>query len=182
MISVCMATYNGERYLRAQIDSILRQLGEYDELVVSDDGSNDGTLSILGGYGDRRIRILHHARSPQRYGFGYAAKNFEHALGHARGAIVFLADQDDVWLAGKIERMVSELEVCDLVLSDCSYTDADLNILAPSKIEFDGVKIGAIRNLYKCGYLWKFPWRLGERFSNSHCRSRRTCRTIYGSG
>ena len=59
MISVCMATFNGEKYLREQIDSILAQIGPNDELVVSDDGSTDKTLDILRNYRDPRIKIYH---------------------------------------------------------------------------------------------------------------------------
>lgn len=59
MNSVCMATYNGEKFLREQIDSIIAQLDESDELIISDDGSNDATLDILYSYNDSRIKIFH---------------------------------------------------------------------------------------------------------------------------
>ena len=59
MISVCMATYNGERYLRRQVESILSQLADGDELIVSDDGSTDGTPALLESLADPRLRILH---------------------------------------------------------------------------------------------------------------------------
>lgn len=154
VISVCMATYNGEKYLKEQIDSILEQLTEHDELIVSDDGSLDETLNILGRYKDSRIKIVHHVKnSKQLYNFCYPTQNFENALINARGDIVFLADQDDVWVDGKIRKMVSKLATCDIVLSDCSFVDANLSILTVSKIKFEKVKIGALRNLYKNGYL-----------------------------
>jgi len=60
MISVCMATYNGEAFLKKQVDSILSQLSEEDELVVSDDGSTDSTIEILKLYNDSRIKIYNH--------------------------------------------------------------------------------------------------------------------------
>ena len=59
MISVCMATYNGESFIRQQIDSIIAQLSPDDELIVSDDGSTDGTLAILNSYNYPRIKIYH---------------------------------------------------------------------------------------------------------------------------
>ena len=65
MISVCMATYNGERYLLPQLQSILSQLGPDDELIISDDGSTDATLSMIEGLGDARIRLFHN----ERHGF-----------------------------------------------------------------------------------------------------------------
>ena len=58
MISVCVATYNGERFIREQIDSILRQLSSDDEIIVSDDGSTDDTISIINSIDDKRIRII----------------------------------------------------------------------------------------------------------------------------
>ena len=153
MISVCMATYNGEKYLKEQVDSILIQLNEGDELIVSDDGSTDNTIKILNSYNDARIKILHHTKNLQKYKFGYTTENCENALNNAAGDIIFLADQDDVWVEGKVNRMVEKLKNCDIVLSDCSFVDANLDVLVSSKIKFEGVKIGAIRNLYKNGYL-----------------------------
>ena len=60
MVSVCMATYNGERFIKEQIDSILCQLAAEDELIISDDGSTDKTLEVIESYGDNRIKVLHH--------------------------------------------------------------------------------------------------------------------------
>ena len=60
MISVCMATYNGERFIKEQIDSILPQLSQDDELIISDDGSTDRTLEIIASYKDERIKVFHH--------------------------------------------------------------------------------------------------------------------------
>ena len=58
MVSVCMATYNGEPFLREQIDSILSQLNEKDELVISDDNSKDSTVDIIKSYHDKRIKLF----------------------------------------------------------------------------------------------------------------------------
>ncbi len=95
-ISVCMTTCNGERYLPEQLASILVQLGTDDELVVSDDGSSDGSLALLQGCPDPRLRIL----SDQT--FHNPSYNLENALRAARGELIVLADQDDVWLPGKL--------------------------------------------------------------------------------
>jgi len=84
-----MATFNGERYLKEQLDSILSQLGDEDELIISDDGSSDKTLEIIHAYKDKRIRFFHNRRKG-------IANNFENALSRARGEFIFLADQDDV--------------------------------------------------------------------------------------
>ena len=100
-ISVAMVTYHGAKYLRAQLDSILSQLQERDELVVSDDGSTDGTAALLREYqqSDRRIRLLQGPRQGLK-------KNVEHAIAHTRGEYIFLADQDDIWSPRKVERVM----------------------------------------------------------------------------
>ena len=58
MISVCIPTYNGEKYLNKQLDSILAQLGQEDEIIISDDSSTDNTINIIESYNDSRISLL----------------------------------------------------------------------------------------------------------------------------
>ena len=82
MISVCMATRNGEEYLQDQLDSILQQLGHDDELVISDDSSNDGTVDLVKSFADPRIRLL-----PDNT-FYNPIYNFENAIKHAEGDIL----------------------------------------------------------------------------------------------
>lgn len=89
MISVCMATYNGTKYIQEQINSILSQFGENDELVISDDGSKDDTCSIISSYQDSLIKLLF---NKGKHGF---IGNFENALSQCKGDYIFLSDQDD---------------------------------------------------------------------------------------
>ena len=152
MISVCLATYNGEKYLREQIDSILNQLTREDELIISDDESNDNTIDIIKSYNDKRIKLFHHKKNFCRFAYYYTTLNFQNALQKAKGDFIFLADQDDVWLPNKIEQMSNILKECDLVLSDCSIVDSKLDILVLSKFLLENVKIGICRNLYKSSY------------------------------
>ncbi len=147
MISVCIATYNAHQYIREQINSVLMQLNLDDEIVIADDGSNDETMAILNSIEDNRIRIIS----------GHAnlgiIKNFERALYAAKGEIVFLCDQDDVWLPTKISECLSQLETSLLVVTDCVVVDSQLNILYPSFFVLRGSKKGFINNLYKNGYI-----------------------------
>lgn len=148
MVSVCMATYNGSGYLRQQVDSILEQLGESDELIVSDDGSTDGTLEILQTIGDPRIIILH---NEGRHGVN---ANFENAVSHARGEHIFLSDQDDVWLPGKVSACVEALKRGTLcVVHDCRVTDGDLHVTEESFFASRGSGPGFWKNLYRNSYL-----------------------------
>lgn len=135
MVSVCMATYNGGRFLREQIDSILCQLGEGDELIISDDGSTDDTIDIIKSYADDRIKLLHHQKDPsiakRRFSrnFYYATQNFENALKQAKGDYIFLSDQDDVWLEGRVEKEVEALQHCACVICNYNLIDGNGNVV-----------------------------------------------------
>ena len=99
-ISIAMCTYNGDKFLKQQLESFLTQTLLPDELIISDDNSNDRTLEILDLYRDKapfKVKIFQSKRT-----LG-VAKNFEKALGLCSGDLIFLADQDDRWLPKKIE-------------------------------------------------------------------------------
>lgn len=147
MISVCIATYNGARYIGEQLASILKQLSAEDEVVVSDDGSTDGTIDIVRSLNDHRIRIVD---GPRRHS---PTLNFERALRNAKGEYIFLADQDDVWLEGKVTRCVEELQMCDCVVSDARVTDSLLNTTSESLFQLMHVRRGRLSNLlWRNGY------------------------------
>lgn len=142
-----MATRNGEKYVLQQLRSILDQLSGQDEVLVSDDGSSDETLALIRGMGDLRVRILPdgHRRS--------VIRNFEYLLGHASGEIVFLSDQDDVWLEGKVSACTELLTTYDIVVTDCRVVDEDLRVMQESFFAVNGSGVGLIRNLKKNAYL-----------------------------
>ncbi len=118
MISVCMATYNGEAFVREQLLSILSQLSAEDEVLIADDGSTDATLEIIQSLKDPRIQII--PPSPRRLGPVY---NLERVLSRAQGKWIFLADQDDVWLPGKVSKVLAEFEktAADCILHDAFF-------------------------------------------------------------
>ena len=145
MISVCVATFNGEQYIEEQLASILAS-PEVGEVLVSDDGSTDGTCQCVRAFDDPRIRLID---GPRRG----LVRNFEHLLEEARGEQIFLADQDDVWLPEKVSEMSRSLESADLVLSDCRVVDASLTVLHPSFFRIRGSGSGLVRNLVRNSYL-----------------------------
>lgn len=100
-ISVCVATYNGEKYIQEQLKSILPQLKKYDEVIVSDDGSKDNTIFKIKELKDNRIKII------ENKSLKGVVRNFENALKNAKGDIVFLSDQDDLWLDNKVEKIMA---------------------------------------------------------------------------
>lgn len=124
MISVCIATYNAEKYLLPQVDSILKQIGEKDEIVVSDDGSTDRTLEVLKKYGDKRIKIFINSHvnttlKGVRLKNYRIIKNFENSISHANGDYIFLSDQDDIWMPNKVQVIMRYLmSDYDLVYSN----------------------------------------------------------------
>jgi len=90
-VSVCMATYNGGKFINDQIVSILSVLSKDDELIICDDNSNDNTLNVIKSFKDERLKLQYYKNN-----IGYVG-NFERALSLASGEIVFLSDQDDIW-------------------------------------------------------------------------------------
>lgn len=143
-----MASYNGERYIRRQINSILTQLGEHDELIISDDGSTDQTIDIIKSYKDNRIKIFY--GNYQDY-----TKNFENALRHALGEYIFLSDQDDEWFPSKIETVMNFFSTSgvDLIVTDAVVVDADMKVLNESYIKSKKVSTGFFRNWIKTRYI-----------------------------
>lgn len=152
MVSICVVTYNGEKYIREQITSILVQLGESDEIIISDDGSTDHTLDILYSFSDKRMVIYSHEKTNQRYGIDYVTHNVEFALSKCSGDYIFLSDQDDIWLPSKLELMMTELKKTDIVLSNCKVVDSALNTLYASYFEVVNTRIG-LYNIIKNSYL-----------------------------
>ncbi|ELR71221.1 Alpha-L-Rha alpha-1,3-L-rhamnosyltransferase [Fulvivirga imtechensis AK7] len=146
-ISVCLASHNGEKYIKAQIDSILPQLNEEDELIISDDGSTDTTISIIHSYRDKRIKLTTCDVRDN------AIKNFENALTRCSGEVIFLADQDDLWAPNKIETMLKALKTYDIVLSDCCVVNENLELLCPSLFGINKTRTGFWKNLWKNGYV-----------------------------
>jgi glycosyltransferase involved in cell wall biosynthesis len=103
LVSIALATYNGEAYLRQQLDSLLDQTYPHFEVVITDDGSTDGTLVILEEYADKDSRIRY-GKSKLPRGF---INNFTGAIAECKGEILFLCDQDDIWYKEKLASHVT---------------------------------------------------------------------------
>jgi len=142
-----MATYNGEKYIRKQLGSIVGQIGESDEIIISDDSSSDRTVEIIKTFEDKRIRLLENNR------FHSSAYNFENALKNAAGDIIFLSDQDDIWLENKVKIMIGLLQQYELVVSDCIIINENEDILQESFFKIRGSKKGLLNNLIKNSYM-----------------------------
>lgn len=147
-IDVLLATYNGEKYLKEQIDSILNQTYTNIQLIISDDCSNDKTREILKEYEkqDNRIKVYY-----QEENLGYI-KNFEFLLKKVENEIYMLSDQDDVWLPEKIEKSYKTLidNDADLVFGDLEVVDEKLNIIYSSFNDY--MKLSRKIDKYICDY------------------------------
>ena len=124
-VSVAMATYNGSAHVAEQLTSILEQLGPHDEVVVVDDASTDDTRAVLAAFDDPRLRVL---ESPVNRGY---VRAFERALGEARGEVVLLADQDDVWLPGRRDAMVAALRDHQVVATNLTTLGGPATLRGP---------------------------------------------------
>lgn len=161
MISVCMATYNGAKYIKEQVDSILQRLDDNDRLVISDDCSSDNTVDILKSYADPRIKIFHHTpdKKDHKYSKGHylSTKNFENALINAKGDYIFLSDQDDIWENDKVRVSMEDLSKHDLIVSNHSIIDKDGNMKEDSHFTDSPLQESILQNLkhpYFQGDVW----------------------------
>ena len=143
-----MASYNGEKYIAEQIESILKQIKETDELIISDDGSTDRTLDIVEEFHDSRIKVLHHNK-------GNYTKNFENALTHASGDIIFLCDQDDIWKPDKVKTTLQYFRNtgADFLVSAATLVDGDMNVILESSFEGGRTRTGFWYNLAATSYI-----------------------------
>lgn len=146
MISVCIPTYNGEKFIKQQLDSILNQSIPVDEIVISDDSSTDKTVEIIKSYNDKRIILL------ENQTFKSPIFNIQHALINAQGDFIFLADQDDIWFQNKVEMVMGRLKNYNLVVTDCNLIDEDNNVFAPSLFKISNSGKGFMKNFIKNTY------------------------------
>lgn len=159
-ISIAMCTYNGARFLREQLDSFSCQTRLPDEVVICDDGSTDETLAILEDWAKTVPFKVQIVKNDRNLGF---AKNFEKAIGLCENDILFLADQDDIWLPEKIERMAKVME-----------TSPQLVLLYGNALFFsekDPIGTNLLRNTQK-----RFP------YYNSAFQTRNTIRNPFPTG
>lgn len=147
--SVAMAVYNGERFLEQQIDSILEQLSSDDELVISYDESQDGTLSLISRYAetDGRVKIVRNAE-PGVVG------NFNNAIQNCCKDIIFISDQDDIWKSGKKDAMLRLLNEtdADLAIHNVVHINGEGIVISKPLFEEYGIRGGLLRNFAKPRY------------------------------
>jgi glycosyltransferase involved in cell wall biosynthesis len=150
-ISVCMAAYNGERYIKAQLQSILPQLRATDEVIIVDDTSSDRTRQVIASLQDQRIRLIQNDKNQG------VLRTFEEAIRAASGDILFLSDQDDLWAPDKVPWTLRIFQLhpnANVVVSDAALISEQGVSIAPSYYaQLGGFRSGVLQNLIHCRYL-----------------------------
>ncbi len=174
-ISVCMSTYNGERFIEEQLYSVFNQTRRPDEVILCDDASSDRTAEII-----EKFLQEHHLENTWKFfrnqkNKGYPA-NFYYAMSLCSGDFVFLADQDDIWHTEKLERMSEELVKHPQIKALCckfDLIDADGErihaVMAPSHAKDTETlqKISVREVFYKCEWLGMVVAYRNEWYRNS---------------
>ncbi|MCE7041096.1 glycosyltransferase family 2 protein [Dyadobacter sp. CY312] len=135
LVSIVMATYNGERFLREQLDSLINQTYPNTEIVIVDDASTDGTIAILEEYVLSYKSIRLH-KSEKNLGY---IKNFEKGILLCEGEYIALSDQDDIWLPEKISKLMATRQDYPLIYCNSELINAEGQSL--------GIKLTDIKNL-----------------------------------
>ena len=151
MVSVALAAFKGRKYMEEQLNSILGQTVPVDEIVVSLDKSDDGTLDVLNNYKHTsgRFKVFPGPSSG-------IVKNFENAINKCCGDVIFLCDQDDVWNGKKVEIVLNEFNrdpKIGLVIHDALVVDEELNVFCESFFKKNGSRVGKLKNIVKNSYI-----------------------------
>ena len=147
-ISVAMATYNGEKYIKEQIDSILNQKIPVDEIIVSDDGSTDNTLNILREYRNEKIKIIDGPKKGIK-------QNFANAIKNTTGDVIFLSDQDDIWEKEKTMEIMQVFKNNNysLIVHNATIVDENLDEIGLDTFSWRKSGPGVIKNIIKNTYI-----------------------------
>ncbi|GAA1906826.1 glycosyltransferase [Lapillicoccus jejuensis] len=156
-VSVCLATYDGAAWVEELLGSVLDQLGPDDEVVVVDDGSTDDTVARVEALRDPRIRL---SRNETNVG---SVRTFERALGLARGDLLLLADQDDVWVPGRLDAMVAALGERAVVATSVAVLGEPLEPPRWALRAADGPRRALNVALVLVGVRWYFGCAMGLR-------------------
>ena len=161
MIDILLSTYNGEKYLKEQIDSIINQTYTDWTLIIRDDGSKDNTQNIIRSYTDRYSNIIQ-IQSSENIG---VIKSFETLLKHSDSDYFMFCDQDDVWLNNKLELSISKIMETEseigndhpvIVHTDLTVVNSNLDTIEQSMFKMFNLRPSLIHSninfalLYNC--------------------------------
>jgi glycosyltransferase involved in cell wall biosynthesis len=145
-VSVCLAAYNGAPYVRRQVESILPQLAADDEIIIVDDASRDDTVQVIESIRDERIQLIRHTSNAG------IATTFRDAMLRATGDVIFLSDQDDLWLDGKVQAVLARIEAGSHLVVHDAVVVRDGKVVDASRLEARHGGPGFLRNLMRNSY------------------------------
>jgi glycosyltransferase involved in cell wall biosynthesis len=147
--SVCLTLFNGERYVGQQISSILSELRLDDEVIVVNDCSPDSSSSIVNSFEDPRIKVVDNTVN-----LG-VIRSIERAIQIATGDIIFLADQDDIWLPGKVETILEAFRVTKSwgIVSNALLIDSQGHNTGQTHFAVRNSGSGVMKNWWRNGYV-----------------------------
>lgn len=146
-----MATYNGEKYIKEQLSSIMCQLGSDDEVIIGDDQSTDNTVKLINSFNDSRIKILVNEKN-----IGYV-NNFENCLNRSTGEYIFISDQDDIWPPGRVQSMIRAMNESGRMVLVGGYQPFEISFdtlhiqpsqRLPTSLPTRGIDGNRLENLY----------------------------------
>lgn len=141
MVDILLATYCGEKYLKAQLDSLLAQTVQDIRIIIRDDGSTDNSIQIINDYCNKYPDKVFSVKGEPT---GSAIKNFAKLLDLSENDYIMFCDQDDIWLPDKVEKTLAAMreaegtagEIPVLVHSDLKVVDHELNVISNSFFDF----------------------------------------------
>lgn len=148
LVSIALCTYNGEKHLKQQLDSLLAQTYSNLEIIIVDDCSTDNTFNITSNYAEKDSRVKCF-KNDTNLGFN---KNFERAIGLTTGEYIAISDQDDIWMPNKIELLLNHIVNKWLIFSNSSYIN-DENETLEGKMLYG---FNPAAHNYKCMLLANF--------------------------
>ena len=152
-ISVAMCTYNGEKFLQKQLESIFSQTFTVNEIIICDDGSTDGTEDIVNIFSRKYIDIISFHKNEVNL---KSVKNFEKAISLTTGDFIFLCDQDDLWHPQKVEKIINHFEKnpkAEAVFTDAVLIDDNENPIKDYTLWLTCIFRPEI--ITACGGFWK---------------------------
>jgi glycosyltransferase involved in cell wall biosynthesis len=152
LVSIALCTYNGEKYISQQLNSIINQTYRSLEIIIVDDCSSDDTYNIISNYAqnDSRIKCF---KNEANIGFN---KNFEYAIKLTTGEYIAISDQDDIWLPMKIESLLNHIGDNWLIFSNSVFVNSSNEVMDGKMLHTYNIATNKYMHNYKSILLSNF--------------------------
>jgi len=131
MISILMATYNGEKYIKESIESVLNQTFKNIELIIGLNGTTDGSKSVIDRFNDNRIRLFDYGNNRGK------ARTLNKLIRESENNFICVQDDDDIWVGDKLEKQLRYVDLYDVIGTFIKYIDPNGNIIGHPNLQED---------------------------------------------